>query len=146
MVIWDLGSIWEAHDFSLCSAAGQLGESESVSCSVMFDSGTTRDCRPARLLCPWNSPGKTTGVGSHALLLGSLESKYICRDLLSLFSMMEEAEVGHSCRTGTTTPYMTQLHTSGCGFIHRLKFTFQSHQKTKRGKSHIPSRDLVSNQ
>ena len=25
---------------------------------------------PARLLCPWNSPGKNTGVGSHSLLQG----------------------------------------------------------------------------
>ena len=24
--------------------------------------------QPARLLCPWNSPGKNTGVGSHSLL------------------------------------------------------------------------------
>ena len=26
---------------------------------------------PARLLCPWNSPGKNTGVGSHFLLQGA---------------------------------------------------------------------------
>ena len=27
------------------------------------------DCmEPARLLCPWNSPSKHTGVGSHSLL------------------------------------------------------------------------------
>ena len=25
---------------------------------------------PARLLCPWNSPGKKTGVASHSLLQG----------------------------------------------------------------------------
>ena len=25
---------------------------------------------PARLLCPWNSPGKNTGVGCHILLQG----------------------------------------------------------------------------
>ena len=25
---------------------------------------------PARLLCPWDSPGKNTGVGSYALLQG----------------------------------------------------------------------------
>ena len=25
---------------------------------------------PARLLCPWNSPGKNTGVGSRSLLQG----------------------------------------------------------------------------
>ena len=27
-------------------------------------------CLPARLLCPWDSPGKNTGVGCHALLQG----------------------------------------------------------------------------
>ena len=26
--------------------------------------------QPARLLCPWDSPGKNTGVGCHALLQG----------------------------------------------------------------------------
>ena len=28
------------------------------------------DCKPTRLLCPWNSPGQNTGVGSHSLLQG----------------------------------------------------------------------------
>ena len=28
------------------------------------------DCSPPRLLCPWNSPGKSTGVGCHFLLQG----------------------------------------------------------------------------
>ena len=28
------------------------------------------DLWPARLLCPWNSSGKNTGVGSHSLLQG----------------------------------------------------------------------------
>ena len=28
------------------------------------------DCSPARLFCPWNSPGKNNGVGSHCLLQG----------------------------------------------------------------------------
>ena len=27
-------------------------------------------CVPARLLCPWDSPGKNTGVGCHFLLQG----------------------------------------------------------------------------
>ena len=26
--------------------------------------------RPTRLLCPWNSPGKNTGMGNHSLLQG----------------------------------------------------------------------------
>ena len=31
--------------------------------------------QPARLLCPWNSPGKHTGVGSHSLLKGIFLTK-----------------------------------------------------------------------
>ena len=31
---------------------------------------------PARLLCPWDSPGKNTGVGSHSLLQGIFTHKY----------------------------------------------------------------------
>ena len=29
------------------------------------------DCSPTRLLCPWDSPGKNTGVGCHALRRGT---------------------------------------------------------------------------
>ena len=32
--------------------------------------GDPMDYSPPRLLCPWNSPGKNTGVGSHSLLQG----------------------------------------------------------------------------
>ena len=28
------------------------------------------DYKPARLLCPWDSPGKNTGAGCHALFQG----------------------------------------------------------------------------
>ena len=45
-------------------------KSEAESCSVVSDSATTWTCTP-RLLCPWYSPGRNTGVGCHALLQGS---------------------------------------------------------------------------
>ena len=32
----------------------------------------SRLCDPTRLLCPWDSPGKNTGVGCRALLQGNL--------------------------------------------------------------------------
>ena len=38
--------------------------------SVLSDSSNTMDCSPPRLLCPWDSPGKNTGVGCHVLLQG----------------------------------------------------------------------------
>ena len=42
----------------------------SVSCSVVSDSLRPHGLQPSRLLCPWDSPGKNTGVGCHALLQG----------------------------------------------------------------------------
>ena len=38
--------------------------------SVVSDSLRPFGLWPARLLCPWNSPGKNTGVGCYALLQG----------------------------------------------------------------------------
>jgi len=36
----------------------------------MSDSLLPQGLQPARLLYPWDSPGKSTGVGSHSLLWG----------------------------------------------------------------------------
>ena len=41
-----------------------------VSCSVVSDSLRPHGLQLARFLCPWNSPGKNTGVGGHFLLQG----------------------------------------------------------------------------
>ena len=35
------------------------------SCSVMSDSSQPHGLQPTRLLCPWDFPGKSTGVGYH---------------------------------------------------------------------------------
>ena len=43
----------------------------SVSCSVVCDSLWPDGLQPASLLCPWNSPGKNTGVGCIPLSRGS---------------------------------------------------------------------------
>ena len=37
---------------------------------------------PARLLCPWNSSGKNTGVGCHSLLWGIILTQVLNLDLL----------------------------------------------------------------
>ena len=36
----------------------------------MSDSLQPHGLQPVRLLCPWDSPGKNTGVGSHSFLQG----------------------------------------------------------------------------
>ena len=38
--------------------------------SVMSDSSRPHGLQPTRLLCPWDFPGKSTGVGCHCLLQG----------------------------------------------------------------------------
>ena len=38
------------------------------SCSVVSDSSRPHGLQPTRLLCPWEFPGKSTGVGYHCLL------------------------------------------------------------------------------
>ena len=40
------------------------------------------DCSPARLLCPWDFPGKNTGVGGHSLLQGIFQTQGLNRGLL----------------------------------------------------------------
>ena len=45
---------------------------ESEHCSVVCNSLRLHGLQPARLLCPWNSPGKNTGVGCHSDIPKSL--------------------------------------------------------------------------
>ena len=41
-----------------------------LSHSVMSDFWQLHGLQPTRLLCPWESPGKSTGVGNHFLIQG----------------------------------------------------------------------------
>ena len=45
-------------------------QSQSESCSLISDSLQPHGLYPTRLLCPWNFPGKNTGMGSHFPLQG----------------------------------------------------------------------------
>ena len=60
-----------------------MTESESKSCSVVFDSSW-----PHGLYCPWNSAGQNTGVGSLSLLQGIFPTQGLnpcfphCRQIL----------------------------------------------------------------
>ena len=60
-----------SHTFQIGSVnpSTQIDRSRSVNSSVCL---TLRPhgLKLTRLLCPWNSPGKDTGVGSHSLLQG----------------------------------------------------------------------------
>ena len=60
------------YSYSVASRMSALtpSEREHVSYSVVSHSLRPHQLKPTRFLCPWNSPGKTTGVGSHSLLQG----------------------------------------------------------------------------
>ena len=53
--------------------------------SVVSDSVQPHRWQPTRLLCPWDSPGKNTGVGCHCLL--------------QCMKVKSESEVAQSCPT-----------------------------------------------
>ena len=60
-------------------------ESASVRQSVVSDFLRPHRLWPARLLHPWDSPGKNTGGGCHSLLQGiflTLGSNLVCRQIL----------------------------------------------------------------
>ena len=59
--------------------------SVSVSRSVVADSLRPHGLQPTRFHCPWNSPGKNTGVG--------------CHFLLQCMKVKSESEVTQSCLT-----------------------------------------------
>ena len=57
-------------------------ENESVSHSFVSDSVRPHVLQPASLLCPWDSPGKNTGVSSHSLFQGIFPTRGSDLDLL----------------------------------------------------------------
>ena len=50
------------------------------SCSVLSDSYRPHGLQPTRLLCPWDFPGKSTGVGCHCLLHQWIKRKLTFQD------------------------------------------------------------------
>ena len=62
---WEWAMIAHGYSISIWST-----ESERVSGSVVSDSLQPHGLQPARLLCPWDFPGKNTGVGCHSFLQG----------------------------------------------------------------------------
>ena len=62
-----------------------------LSHSVVPDSWQPHGMQPARLLCPWNSPSKNTGVGCHALLQGIFPTQGLNPGLLHWASLVAQS-------------------------------------------------------
>ena len=97
-----------------------------VFCSVVSDSLRPHGLRPARLLCPWDSPGKNTGVDCHSLFQrifptqGSNPGLLHCRQILYRLSYREDPysyyqsanerkEMSQNSETGTR-PLTNNVH------------------------------------
>ena len=61
-------NVFKTHQYSQQSLGRLKLILTRVSHSVLSDSLRPHRLQLARLLCPWNSPGKNTGVGCHSLL------------------------------------------------------------------------------
>ena len=61
-------------NFAVQQKITQYCKSAMLFCCLAAKSCLTL-CEPARLLCPWHSPGKNTGVGGHSLLQGILPTQ-----------------------------------------------------------------------
>ena len=76
-----------------------LNSSQSVSLSVTSVSLQPQGLNPARILCPWNSPSKNTGVGCHSLLHGILWAQgsnsglLHCRQIIVWIPRENESEI-----------------------------------------------------
>ena len=93
MKVWSLQCVKSHYQLRCLPKAkgienGQWNKSENVSCSVVSDSLWCRGLEPARLLCPCNSLGRNSGVGSHCLLQGIFPAQRLnlgllhCRQIL----------------------------------------------------------------
>ena len=81
------------------NSSNVLSHCVCVSRPVMSDSVRPHGVEPTRLLCPWNSPGKNTGVGSHSFLQGIFLTQELslgflhCRQILYHLSLIDPLKI-----------------------------------------------------
>ena len=112
--------------------------------SGMSDSLWPRGLHPARLLCPWDSPVKNTGVGSHALLQVIFPTQGLAPGLLNAGRFLESPwntwtqynrceDFSYSTRHHTHT----HRHTHTCVHTHTHIHT-GTHMRTRtRTRTHM---------
>ena len=83
-----LGSSRQEH-WSGLPFPSPMDESEKWSHSVMSDSSWPHGLQPTRLFCPWDFPGKSTGVGCHCLLPSSNFSQNAYFDTLKQINILK---------------------------------------------------------
>ena len=121
------------------AAADMFEKCDSVSCSVVSDSLQPHGLQPTRILCPWDSLGKDTGVGCHALLQGISLTERLNPSLLPcrqiLYHLSHPGSPYISCtqyflsfvwfqhQPWWTAPLQADSHTSGLITVHTQHFS-----------------------
>ena len=87
-----------------------------LSHSVTSDSFWPHELQPTRLLCPWNYPGKNTGVGCHSLLQGIFRTQGLNSSLLhkGRFFILRATREAHSrflIQISLFSLFNTNMHT-----------------------------------
>ena len=93
-------------------------------CSAMSNSFEPHGLQPARLLCPWDSPGTITGVGSHFLL----QRIFRCRDQTHIFCIGRQ--ILYHCTIGKPSLGHTQ------DFLLTVNTASSPHKKEIRGENY----------
>ena len=95
-------------------------KTESESYSVVSASLGSLRLQPTRLLCPWNFPGKNTGVGCHSVLQGIFPTQGSNPSFLHLLHWQEDFFFNHCI--SLTKPYylLQQQHISDVDFFFLL--------------------------
>ena len=82
-------------------------EKSKRSRSVVSDSSQPHGLQPTRLLCPWDSPGKSTGVGCHHLLHSNVE--LVVKNLPGGTSDKEPACQFRRCKRCRFNPWVKKI-------------------------------------
>ena len=113
---------------------------KSESHSVVSDSLWSHGLYAARLLCPWNSPGKNTGVGSHSLLQGIFHTQEPGSPALQAGSLL--AEPPQIAASKVTLSREKCILAMASLFVHSFFYLFNNFLGHSWGPS-IPSESLI---
>ena len=106
-----------------------------ISRSVVSDSLQPHGLQPTRLLCPWDSPGKNTGVGCHSLLQGIFPTQELNWGLLHCRWILYPLSHGGSPRaflTSQRVPCPTFLSIPTTSACHLSSLLLEQQFRTSR--------------
>ena len=132
MVLYSLTALKTIHIRYCCSLSVSLTthcqntspsvQSACVSSLVTSTSLQPHGLEPTRLLCPWDSPGKNTGVGGHFLLQGIFPTQGLnpgllqCRKILYHLNYQESIQVGSAF---SPIPLVSRIVSDICRFSNK---------------------------